>query len=490
MNPASASPSATERDLLGALHPPALGLAVLLSVAFGLAAMKTPLTIPLIWGVVGVGCLVAVLSPTLGFVLCVFLFGFRNDAFSLAGINPADPLFAVLTASWLSHALMRNRLRWHWTFIPLGLYLLASLLSGLKAILVPTFLLDVIRFVQLLLILVLGVQVMTTRREINLAVKAFLASGLVLAVCSCLGALDYFVLHGKGAPFVDEGGRFAFKSICVDPLRVSSFLSFPLFMVAAMQQMGRTRYERWVAAGLFWLGIAACVLSLSRSAVLQVIPGLLVLWWLTRHHLGKLLFVGGGVAAVLLAIAFMPMDSEFARANRLDRWAVAGKLAEGHSEPRVALWDASFQAFKSSPWIGVGMDNFPERYLEFRNPWLTYGWIYWSPKRPSHSAYIAQLAETGIVGTAAFLGLLAAFVVLGRRVVRQARADGDRGRYLLGAACLASFVGQMVAGIGLELFAHNHVWVIMVFMAVLDRWGEAQLAREPEPVPLPVAPAT
>lgn len=490
MNPGPASSLATERDLLGALRPRALGTALLLSVAFGLAAMKTPLATPLIWSAVGVACLVAVLSPTLGFVLCVFLFGFRNDAFSLAGINPADPLFAVFSVSWCSHALLKNRLRWHWTFVPVGLYLLASLLSGLKAIIVPSFLVDVVRFVQLLLILILGAQVVTTRREINLAVKAFLAAGLVLAVCSGLGALDYFVLHGKGAPFVDEGGRFAFKSICVDPLRVSSFLSFPLFMIAAMQQMGRTRYQRGVAAGLFWLGIAACVLSLSRSAIFQIIPGLLVLWWLTRHHRGKLLLIAGGTAAVLLVIAFFPMDSEFARANRLDRWAVAGKLAQDHSEPRVALWDASFQAFKSSPWIGVGMDNFPERYLEFRDLWLTYGWIYWSPKRPSHSAYIAQLAETGIVGTTAFLGLLASFLVLGRRVVRQARAEGDRGRYLLGAACLASFVGQMVAGIGLELFAHNHVWVIMVIMAVLERSGQVQLVGEAEPVPRPLAPAT
>lgn len=484
MTPGLPRPSAIERDLLDALRPRTLVTALLLSLVFGLAAMKTPLAMPLLWAVVAVGCLVAVVSPTLGFVLCVFLFGFRNDAFSLAGINPADPLFLAFTVSWAGHALVRNRLRWHWTFIPLGLYLLASLLSGLKAILVLTFVVDVIRFVQLLMILVLGVQVVCTRREVNLAVKAFLGAGLVLAVCSCLGALDYFVLHGKGTPFFDEGGRFAFKSICVDPLRVSSFLSFPLFMIAAVQQMGRNRYQRWVAGGLFWLGIVACVLSVSRSAVFQIIPGLLVLWWLTRNQVGKLLVIGGGMAAVLLVLAFVPMDSEFAQANRLDRWAVAGKLAEGHSEPRVALWDASFQAFKSSPWIGVGMDNFAERYLEFRNPWLTYGWIYWSPKRPSHSAYIAQLAETGIVGTTAFLALLAAFVVLGRRVVLQARADGDRGRYLLGAACLASFVGQMVAGIGLELFAHNHVWVIMVFMTVLDRWGQAQLASEPAPAPL------
>ena len=59
--------------------------------------------------------------------------------------------------------------------------------------------------------------------------------------------------------------------------------------------------------------------------------------------------------------------------------------------------------------------------------------------------------------------------MLGRRVVRLARKDQDRPRYLLAAAALGAFVGQLLAGIALDLMSHNHVWIIMAVLAVLDR---------------------
>lgn len=475
-------PRLQPEDLLDVLRPRVLLPALVASGAFGLLCLYAHAGRWLLLGVVAGGSLLAMLSPTWGFALCIFLFAFRNDAFSAGELKIADPLFAVTALSWCAHALHARRLRWHWVFLPVGLFVCTSLLSGLMALYPDRFVLDVIRLLYLVLILVLGVQVMATREALLRGVKAFLAAGLVMAMCSVLGLVAKYVLHGTGVPFADSGGRLGFQSIAVDPLRVPSFLLFPLLVAAALEQRGRNRYERWTAAGLVWLGIAASLLSVSRSAVLQLLPGLLVMWWLTRHHFRKLALL---VTATALVVGFLSLSSlppEIIKQYRLDRYALAGQAAAGHSEPRLVIWAAALKAFQSSPWLGVGLDNFKSRYFEFRDPWLARGWLYWNTKG-SHSAYLAQLAETGVLGSATFLALLVSYLVLGRRLLGRARSQGNLAQYTLLAAGYGAYVGQLVAGLALELFAHNHVWVLMVFLTVLDT------PAVPSPAPVTLASA-
>lgn len=455
-------------DLLDVLRPRVLIPALAASGFFGLACLYAHAGRWLLLGVVACGSLVALVSPSWGFALCVFLFAFRNDAFAAGELKIADPLFAITALSWCLHALLERRLRWHWVFVPLGLFVCTSLLSGLMAMYPDRFVLDVVRLLYLVLILVLGVQIMTTREALLRSVKAFLAAGLVMAVCSVLGLLAKYVLHGDAVPFADSGGRLGFQSIAVDPLRVPSFLIFPLLVAAALQQRGRNRYERWTAGALVWLGIAASLLSVSRSAVLQLLPGLFIMWWLTRHHFRKLALLS---VATLLVVGFLSLSSlspTLIKKYRLDRYALAGQVAAGHTEPRLVIWSASLKAFQSSPWIGVGLDNFKSRYFEFRDPWLARGWLYWNTKG-SHSAYLAQMAETGVLGTTTFLAVLVVYLVLGRRLLRRARAEGNVAQYTLLAACYGAYVGQLAAALALELFAHNHVWVLLAFMTVLDQ---------------------
>ena len=454
-------------DLLDLLRPRTVAIAVALSVIFAVASLHG-LGKPLVLALVGVGSIISVCSPCTGFVLCVFLFAFRNEAFAIGPLKAADPLFAVTVVSWTIHALLQNKLRLHYSILPVAVYMAAGILSGLGAQCSNYYGPEAVRLAYIVIIYLLALQMMGSRKTLLACVKAFCAAGLVMAICAAIGFLSHYVLHGPGDPFLDSGGRFGMQSIAVDPLRVSSFLIFPMLVMAGLQQRARTSRERRIATVLFWLGMLGCALSVSRSAVLQVVPGLLVMWLLTGRHLQKILLLVGVMAVFLAAVTFVSEDNPLVKEYGLDRWAVAGQLAADRTEPREIIWHTGLKVFDEYPILGVGLDNFRARYFEFRDPWETSGWIYYQQKA-NHSTYMGALTETGLVGLACMLMMMGYFVVLGRRVVRLARKDQDRPRYLLAAAALGAFVGQLLAGIALDLMSHNHVWIIMAVLAVLDR---------------------
>lgn len=469
-------------DLLEVLKPRTLLIAITLSVLFAGVSMFLHAGRYVVIGVVAIGALVALFSPSRAFSLCVFLFAFRNEAFSMGPFKAADPLLLVTSVSWLAHLLYRGKIRVHYSLLIVGLYVLVSFLSGLQAQSVKYFLSDAIRLIYLVIIFILALHEMSRREVFISCVKSFLAAGLVMAVCSVMGALTLFLLHHNSAPFYDQGGeggaRFGWQSIAVDPQRVASFLIFPMLVACGLQQRGKTRKQRMIAACLFWLGFASCALSFSRSIVLQLVPGLGLMWLFTRHNLPKILLIATTVGIALLVVATVPPNSPLVTEYNLQRWAFAGKLSEKRSEPRLIVWDTCWRAFQSSPIIGVGLNNVYPRFFEFRDHWIAKGLLQWTAK-PPHSTYLGHLAYIGIVGTAVFLGMLVYFLVLGRRALRAARADSDAMRYLVAAAALAAYVGQMVAGLAFELWNHNHVWIIMAILAVLTQPAEETAETEP-----------
>lgn len=463
-----------EDDLLELLRPRVLVPALAASLLFAVLSL-VGLGKPVLLLLVAAGAVLAFVSPAHAFALCVFLFAFRNNAYGLGSQKVADPLFAVTAAGFVIHALLGRRLRLHASLSVVGAYLVTGLLSGLAAQWATYYVLDVIRWLYLILIYLLALQSLGTRPLLLLSVKAFCAAALVMAVCAAVGFVHKYLLHGDGVPFVDSGGRFGMQSIAVDPLRVASFMVFPTMLMAGLQQRARTRGERLSATALFWLGVGACVLSFSRSAILQLLPALLVMWLLTRCHFRKIALITVSLGMVLLLITFVDPSNPAVKAYGLQRWAIAGRLASEHYEPREIIWDASMRGFRTSPVIGIGLNNFLARYFEFRDPWLTRGWIYWNQKAV-HSTYMGALTETGLLGLGCCVAMMLYFLGLGVKVVRRARAEGDPARYLLGAAVLAGFCGQIVAGIALELLSHNHVWVLMAFLAALDRRPAAETA--------------
>src|SRR5690606_37253685 len=88
---------------------------------------------------------------------------------------------------------------------------------------------------------------------------------------------------------------------------------------------------------------------------------------------------------------------------------------------RMAHWQAGWRMFADHPVAGVGGGNFNERYDEYfvREQFqFTRG--------HAHNFYIHTLAETGVVGLAAYLWLIGSMLVLTLLVIRRTSGGFER----------------------------------------------------------------
>jgi len=79
---------------------------------------------------------------------------------------------------------------------------------------------------------------------------------------------------------------------------------------------------------------------------------------------------------------------------------------------RLAHWQAGIRMFNGAPWLGIGIGNYGVVYPSFALP------HWYDPLGHAHNLYINFLAETGILGTVAFLAFWASAATLAYRTAQ------------------------------------------------------------------------
>ncbi len=197
-------------------------------------------------------------------------------------------------------------------------------------------------------------------------------------------------------------------------------------------------------------GIAVIVILLGRRAILTTAVSALLLTF------GLLIGASGAILTVIEErfvqlvdqvrigdVRGMPVtDDNFAAIERMSHWQTA-----------IAMWD-------QYPWLGVGVGNFDDRFTEFAvHPQFS------ESQGHAHNYYLHLLAETGLLGLAAYVVLAITVLVVGWRAYRHPDA-------------LARAIGIGVLGTTTALLVHNifenlHVLNITVQMGFF--WGIAIL---------------
>jgi O-antigen ligase len=161
---------------------------------------------------------------------------------------------------------------------------------------------------------------------------------------------------------------------------------------------------------------------------------------------------------------------------------------------RVVYWSAGFTAFETHPILGVGVGNagfFFERGLP------TFGYRLEEIRRVlnpenlsfpnSKSLWIRLLAETGFVGTSAFLTwtvlMLGAAYALARIAAPEAR--------LVGVAALLALPAWILEGFSLDTFALPQTWILLGLLTA-TAWQERHrgTVEKPAAVRLPSGPTS
>jgi O-antigen ligase len=230
-------------------------------------------------------------------------------------------------------------------------------------------------------------------------------------------SLPGFASNQTFSNVVERGGFVRSAGTAAHPLEYGVLLAVTLVLAAGLAIHDRRRpwYLRWTPVAL--IGVAAAV-SVSRSTLLAVAIGLVLLApSVPRRYWGRAV-VGGGVLGVAVAFLVPGMIG-----------TIRGMFTTIESDPsaqsRTDSLDVALQIAERNPWFGTGYGSFLPNELIVDNQLLLFA------------------VGTGIVGVAAFLGLVGTAVVCGWRVSgwrpdAHRTSTGPDGAWPLGASISAA----------------------------------------------------
>jgi O-antigen ligase/GR25 family glycosyltransferase involved in LPS biosynthesis len=285
-----------------------------------------------------------------------------------------------------------------------------------------------------------------TRRARVTFAALFVAAAAPTAAVSIGAWLTETTVHADPvAPFV------VFRNHVTQGMAFAAALLFAVLLALRPSTSRRWRALAWIAAAVLGVALVAATPGRSGYVVLVVVALAVVL----TQWRGKVrLLAAAGVLVALAAIAYTSplVLGRFERG--LEELREARRSQELTSMGvRVVIWGNTRELIAAAPLLGHGMGSFPSEYARVAAK-NGAGWRA-TPSDDPHNQYLYFLAETGLLGLAAFgWWLLAA--------VRQPATAPFRtaGLALLLAWCLTSLFSSHF-----RTFNEGHM--IMLFLGAL-----------------------
>lgn len=357
------------------------------------------------------------------FLLFAYFLLFANTWRAYADYGLIRVGVSLLCAASLGWLALRLRRRWAAPApltLPLLLFMAVYLLTAFTSIQPSRSLDEVWAFAMYAFGFVLVAQLVAHGWPRELFVKALLLAGSLL-----LGISAYLVWIWYGSWWAAAPGQWIPDIAYRLPLAngQATYIYLMTFAVLTRMQVTRARLPRILLA--FWLIVAGGLLFLtaSRGGWLATVVGLLVLAFIAVQDAG--------------GFTYLQQMWERARTHQLSTLAlvVTGVLGLGGlvrlavnqvqnpqkgpvALARVEFWVPAWEAFLTRPIFGQGPLTFGSAYLRF-NSVPPYGFF-----AHAHSIFFNLLAETGIVGVAAFGFLaVATFAAVWRQTTRLTGED-------------------------------------------------------------------
>ncbi|MBI3966843.1 MAG: O-antigen ligase family protein, partial [Chloroflexi bacterium] len=417
----------------------------LVVVALGLAIARLPLTVAaLLVGGTAATVLVAV-RPAFGLVLLAFSVPFESYAqVTLGGfsVSSTQALTALTVAVWLASCIARES----WEPGPARLivvpplllvtvaFLAAQLLAMTGTFDVQTSVKELLKWGSFAAIYLVAVNVVGSEER-----RWLVGAVLVAATLEALVGVYQFLWrvgpegHAIGA-YMRAHGDFG------QPNPFAGYLLFatPLATAVAFGALrARALPLAVVAAGVAGVTALAIAMSLSRGAWLGLGLGLAAMLCLTNVRAWLVAAVASSVAVgLLLSFELLPQ----AIVTRIDTAVVFFGVFDVRTAnlteyswaiiDRMAHWQAAWEMFVDRPLLGIGPGNYPVAYPAY----AISGWP--EPYGHAHNIYLNFLAETGVVGTLAYV----LFLLWAARDLIRARNTGDWLNRAVVVGCFGVFV--------------------------------------------------
>ncbi len=350
------------------------------------------------------------------------------DTITVGGlnVNSTDILVALLTASWLlgfvlrsqgivgagpldhdTHALPR------YLVIAVIALLFTMLLSTVTALSVRSSTKEIIKWVEVLIVVLVGAKYLRTRNQIWTLVVIIVLAGISQAFYGY--AQNYLNLGPQS--FIRDSALRVYGTFG-QPNPYAGYINMSLPIALSLTLLGRNWATR-IPAGIatLLLGFAEYLtksnggeIAITVAVLFVMAVGLLRLRTLFAiGAIGALAIVAAYLAGVLPQRLIMPILSKLG----LVQLSFQSPSPQDFSTAeRLAHWIAGIRMFIDHPFTGVGIGNYSDAYRPYH---VT---IFVNSLEHAHNYYINMAAETGIVGLIAFLLFLTAIFVAGVHAYR------------------------------------------------------------------------
>lgn len=383
-------------------------LGALLVIFLGMATASIGSSVLLVTFGLGAAALIFA-RPRLGFYAMLLLIPF-DVYFLIAGEVTVARIIGILTfGAWLVRKLLQREKIIDLLKARLTLWLAAfiafAMISALWADYRQLLVQPLFTLLQLFLFFLLAVDLMDSWQSIRTAMVMLLISA---SITMAIAFHQFFVLDYRRAGDDIIGSQNAFASLIL--------LLIPLLLYYAV--VARTpRLGKMAAFAMLPFSLLAIAISVSRTSII-LLP-IVFLWQLKANPLRKRLQVYLIIVlSVVVVSIYIPWDLI---STRFEEQRVSLREEETRlMGARGFHWQVALAEFRDNPILGVGYNNYGPHFVydyQYRIPDAPHIWS--SPRRATHSLYLAILANLGLVGIVLFAGILiSVFVMVGRALER------------------------------------------------------------------------
>ena len=227
-------------------------------------------------------------------------------------------------------------------------------------------------------------------------------------------------------------------------------------------------YARALGGALAVVCATGAIYTQSRAAVITLLIAAIAVALLQGVRVRVV--AATACVAIVLGAVLLPNTLQ-QRVGALSEAVTSGgaSLEDGSLRGRKSENLAGLQMWADHPLIGVGPDNFEVHYRDYS---AGIGIDQRTQRRAAHNLYLESLAETGLVGTLAFLGVLG----LALAGAWRARSRLEGGDALLGEGLLVGLGAFLICAVTLHSAYARYEWIFLGLALAAGR-----LAQRPAP---------
>lgn len=373
-----------------------------------LAAVSLPVAVLLVTGnsIAGLLALGALIAGSLAFYprACFYVFLLSVAVYipyriGGLGIHPFDIAMSLLMASVVLDYLLnvRTEIRPATFDFQFFLIITATVLSAIFAYKPGFALVPTVRTILLYFAFRL-----TFKFALEIGVRRLLSFYVYAVAMLSLFNCGLYILNG------DEERIFGIAWLTYETFAMTALPVAMVFLIWSRSTRQKLLYTSICL--LIGMGILVTQSRAPLLAVLTSVPVLMTLSYLKAHRENKSRPKQNLRRVILLAIVavtvlFVFKSSFFTGAfERYQLLLASLHEPQGTVALRLVLWSAAWQAFLSSPIIGIGIGNFRLVYQIIPEVAITELWTRVA-NMSAHNVFLQYLAETGIIGASALLAL-------------------------------------------------------------------------------------